>query len=165
MKSFKSLVKPACAIVLTLGMISPLVVFAKDNHCNARAHHMGAQPQQFKKLAKKLDLSDQQKVQVQALVEQMKSAREADKGKVKAQRDAFRNLVESNASEAELKAQADQMAAGMSEHMVQASLNMRAFRAILTPEQLAKMDAMKAERDAKRDAKRKQAEEKRGEKE
>ena len=149
MKSFKSLVKPACAIALVLGMSSPWFAYAKEDNCRPEHHHMGPHPKQFKKLIQALDLSEEQKVQAQALQAQMKADREADKGAVQAQREAFHNLVMANASEAELKAHADQMAASMSKHMVQSSLHMRAFREILTVEQKVKMDAMKAERKAR----------------
>ena len=89
MKSIKSLVKPACAIALVLGMSSPWFAYAKEDNCRPEHHHMGPHPKQFKKLVQALDLSEEQKVQAQALQAQMKADREADKGAVQAQREAF----------------------------------------------------------------------------
>lgn len=112
------------------------------------------------RIIKQLDLTTEQQEKVKALREKHKAAREGEREQMRAKMEQFRELERSGASTAELKAQADVIAAAMSEKMVERAVHMREFRAILTAEQQVKMDELMEKRRQKHEAKMKERMEK-----
>ncbi|AFU97388.1 Spy/CpxP family protein refolding chaperone [Simiduia agarivorans] len=117
------------------------------------------------KMIKKLELTEAQQEQARAMRDKYRADHKAAREQMKAQMKQFKVLERAGASVAELKAQADVMAALMSEKMVERAVQMREFRAILTAEQLVKMDELIEQRHQKHEAKMKQRHEKMAERE
>jgi periplasmic protein CpxP/Spy len=109
-----------------------------------RGHH------HFKKMAKELGLTDQQKTQAKALFESSRAQnRPFFKALVTAKHD-LRTLVQSgSADETAIRAQAAKLAAAEADLAVQRAQETRQFLALLTPEQVTKLKAIQAKREMK----------------
>lgn len=103
----------------------------------------------FEKMAKRLELTEEQRVQAKAIHESGKAERQADRQAERSMHEQYRELTNAGASEAELKALADQMAQKRSQKMVTHSLQMQKFRALLSAEQQLKLDKMHEGRKAR----------------
>lgn len=154
MKRFKQVGKRLAAALLVVGVAVPVLAFAANPNCDRSEHHRmggnaygawGGGPGMMKKMVRELDLTEAQQAQLKAMKESHRSQADADRDAEHAQREAYHQLVKSGASEAELKAQADQIASKMSEHMVQMALFMQELRGVLTAQQLEKMDTLHAD--------------------
>lgn len=143
----------AVATVVALGGLAS-VAMAKGHPFDRHGPGMG------EKLMKQLELTEAQQTQVRALKEKHRADHKQSRDEMKSQMEQFRTLERGGASVAELKAQADVMAAMMSEKMVQRAVQMREFRAILTAEQQVKMDDLMEQRHKKHEAKMKERHEK-----
>ena len=108
-------------------------------------HHGRRNPQQMlKKMTEKLALTEQQQIDIKALFEKQKMASDAGKDSRKALHEALRNL-DVNAADYDqqltaIKEQAGLKAQGKIDNMMAIK---RGLAAILTPEQLEKMQQMK----------------------
>ena len=99
------------------------------------------------RMSEKLDLTAEQKTQMKAVME----SRNAKSTERKALREAFQKLDPTSASyEADLKALAAKKAAMAEEATISRGLKRQKVAEILTPEQLTKMEEMKAKRGGKR---------------
>jgi protein CpxP len=106
----------------------------------------------FKKLAKELHLTAQQKQQVKELFEKNRPQVEPLIKQLAAERRALRALIQADAvDEAAIRAQSAKSAAIQADLAVHRAHAAHEFRAILTPEQIARARELQAERDRKLD--------------
>lgn len=97
-------------------------------------------------LAQTLDLSPEQQTKMKAIHEKHAGALKADHEAARVQSEAFRAAMEDpKASEAQLRQAFDQMNAARFQTMLEGRAMHQEMRAVLTPEQQAKADAMRAE--------------------
>jgi periplasmic protein CpxP/Spy len=109
-----------------------------------RGHH------RFAKLAKKLALTDQQKTQVKAIFQDNRAQAKPLFTSMMTERRQLRKLVESGtADEAAIRAESAKVAAIQADLAVQRAKGAKQFMALLTPDQQAKLAALKAEREQK----------------
>jgi Spy/CpxP family protein refolding chaperone len=110
--------------------------------------------QMIEKLAKRLNITDEQKAKIKALREQFKTQNASALADIKALREKMKGYMESKDKD-NAKATRDQIKAKM-EQLKPAREQLRAqMKAILTPDQLAELEKIKAERKAKMDERRK----------
>ena len=96
-------------------------------------------------LAQALDLSPEQQTKMKAIREKHASALKADHEAARTQGEAFRAAMEDpKASEAQLRQAFDQMNAARFQTLLEGRAMRQEMRAVLTPEQQAKADAMRA---------------------
>ncbi|MBS1785555.1 MAG: Spy/CpxP family protein refolding chaperone [Acidobacteria bacterium] len=96
--------------------------------------------------ANALGLSPEQQTQIQAIRQKHLSALKADHEAAQSQRQAFRVAMEDpNTSEAQLRQAFDQVNARKFQMLVERRAMRQEVRAVLTPDQRAKADAMKAQ--------------------
>lgn len=133
------------AVVLCIAALTACAGVAQANdggwsgeHCGQRQHH------DFKKLARKLDLTDAQKVQAKAIFQANKDVAKPIVANLRAERKNLRALMHADTiDEAAIRAESAKVAG------IQADLNVNRakvgaqFRAILTPEQVATLKTMK----------------------
>lgn len=109
-----------------------------------RGHHF------FKKIARQLELTDQQKTQAKAIFE---SNREQNKELIKSARTAkheLRTLVQSgSADESAIRAQAAKLSVAEADLAVERAQGAKQFLALLTPEQVAKLKAIRAKQETR----------------
>lgn len=121
-----------------------------EGHRGHKGHHGGGHHKErmYEHLAEKLDLTEGQKAQLKADREAGKEARKAARKEMHEARQQLREAVESGADQATL----DTLGAKIGELEVQRAQRMQQrraqFESILTDEQKAKMEEMKAERKA-----------------
>ena len=143
----------AAVSLLTLAAAVSLPTLAHQRGCDhppLAEHQEGSRADRhIQHLSETLALTDEQLAQVKALRDSQRESMRAERKAMHEQRKSFHELAKAGASEAELKAQADTIAAQVSAHMVAKTQQMSALRALLTPEQQAKLDAMHAERVAR----------------
>ena len=97
-------------------------------------------------MAKILDLSPEQQTQAKAIHEKHQAALKTDREAMRAQSKAFHAAMQDpKASEAQLRQAFDQMNAARFQSMLESRAMRLEMRAILTPDQQAKADAMKAQ--------------------
>ena len=97
-------------------------------------------------MAKLLDLSPEQQDQMKAIHEKHHAALKADHDAVRAQSQAFHAAMEDpKADPAQLRQAFDQMNAARFQTLLEGRAMRQEMRAILTPDQQAKADAMKAQ--------------------
>ena len=100
----------------------------------------------FAPMAKLLDLSPEQQGQMKAIREKHQGALKADHEAARAQSQAFHAAMEdSKADPAQLRQAYDQMNAARFQALLEGRAMRAEMRAILTPDQQAKADAMKAQ--------------------
>ena len=115
----------------------------QQHQCNAghRGHHF------FKKMARELGLTDQQKSQVKALFASNRAQNKPLFSAMMTSKQQLRALVRSGADETAVRAQAAKVAASEADLAVKRAQATRQFLALLTPDQLAKLRAMQAKRE------------------
>jgi len=116
--------------------------------------HQGRQGKQahrfFKRMAKELGLTDQQKVQVKALFKANHEANRPLRSSLMAERRQLRALEFSGtADEAAIRAQAAKVAALQADLAVKKAQSAKDFLGLLTPDQVTKLRAMQARMEKK----------------
>jgi protein CpxP len=102
----------------------------------------------FKKMAKELQLTQQQKQQVKEIFAKNRPQAEPLMKQMHAERRALRSLVQADTiDEAAIRAQSAKIAAVEADLAVQHAHVAKEIRAILTPEQIAKQNELQAQRD------------------
>lgn len=105
---------------------------------------------QFKKLAKELNLTDQQKKQIKSLFEKNRPLAEPLIKQLAAERKVLRTLIQADTvDEAAIRAQSAKLAAIQADFAVHRANAAAEFRAVLTPEQIVRGRELQAERDKK----------------
>ena len=133
------------ALALLLTAILPL---GAQMPASPRGHGSGPNP-----MARILDLSPGQQTQAKAIREKHRGALKADRAAVRAQAEAFQAVMQDpKTGEAQLRQAFDQMNAARFQAMLEARAMHQEMRAILTPDQQAKADAMKAQFQERRKA-------------
>ena len=118
-----------------------------------RGGRHGGGKHMMKRMAKHLDLTDDQKAQIKTMRETQKADNQGLRDQMKQLRQEMRSLDKNDATAvAALAARKGELSQQMFTARNQSQL---AFEAILTPEQKAKLAEMKAKRQAKRDARMK----------
>ena len=113
-------------------------------------HRSGHRGHSFRKLANKLGLSDQQKTQIQAIYQDSRTQARPYFVSIMTERRALQTLIQSGtADEAAIRAQAAKIACIGANLAVLRAQEARAFLALLTPDQVAKFNAIQAARDAR----------------
>lgn len=109
-----------------------------------RGHHF------FKKMARELGLTDQQKTQAKALFEADRAQNKQQFSALITNKQQLRGLVHSGtADEAAIRAQSAKVAAVEADLAVKRAQATRQFLALLTPEQVTKLRAIEAKRELK----------------
>jgi protein CpxP len=104
----------------------------------------------FKKMAKELQLTDQQKQQIKEIFARNKPQAEPLMKQMHTERRALRSLIQADAiDEAAIRAQSAKIAAVEADLAVQHARVAKEVRAILTPEQIVKEKELQAQRDRK----------------
>lgn len=106
------------------------------------------------KIFKKLDLSDTQKEQIKGILQQNREARQELREKLSAFRQANAETKDSF-DEAKARADFQKMVPVMEDLFVLKQRTRSQINAVLTPEQLAKLEKIRTERRSKHQAKRK----------
>ena len=128
----------------TVAMAGPHGKFGGGDNAERSAKFM---EKRLDRMSEKLDLTAEQKTQMKAVME----GRDNKLAERKALREAFQKLDPTSASyEADLKALAAKKAAMSEEATISRGLKRQKVAEILTPEQLTKMEEMKAKRGGKR---------------
>lgn len=97
-----------------------------------------------------LDLTETQRAEMTALHESQREAMRSERTELHQLKKDFRMLAEAGASDAELTAKAEEIAARISDHMLVKTRHLQSIKALLTPEQRAQMDALQQAREARR---------------
>lgn len=104
----------------------------------------------FKRMAKALGLSDQQKAQAKTLFQNTRAQNKPLLADLMTARQQLRALVQSgSADETAIRAQSAKVAAAQTELTVKRAQAMKQFLALLTPEQVSKLQAIQAKRAQK----------------
>ncbi len=109
-----------------------------------------------------LNLSEEQRTQIRAIREGNQAEMQALHDQLRAEREAMHTLMASDATEAELRSQHDKLQTLHQEVADQRFENMLAVRAVLTPEQRAKLGDLLEERRETRRERRESRRENRG---
>lgn len=106
----------------------------------------------FKKMARELGLTDQQKTQAKALKEGLRAENQELFGTLRTEKRQLRGMIHSGtADEAAIRAQVAKVAAAEAELAVKKAQGAKQFLALLTPDQVEKYRALQAKREAKRE--------------
>lgn len=117
----------------------------RQQHKGHRGHRF------FRKMARELDLTDQQKTQAKALMDSHRAQNKPLFDDLRAAKHQLRALVQSgSADEAAVRAQAAMVAAAEADLAVQRAQGAKRFLALLTPDQVTKLKAIQAKREQKR---------------
>lgn len=102
----------------------------------------------FARLARKLQLTDQQKAQAKELFRSNRDQAQPLLASLRTERHQLRTLVQSGtADEAALRAQSAKLAAIQADLVVQRAQAAKQFQALLTPDQLTKLKQIQAKRE------------------
>lgn len=113
-------------------------------HMHSERHNPGAH---FARLAEKLDLTDEQKAQLKSWREEKQAPRGERRDALReAHREMQALMSAETIDEAAIHAKARELADAHADSAIEHARFMQRFRAILTPEQLEKLEALKAER-------------------
>ena len=148
----------AGSLVLGSALVTSGMVMAfPDGDHGPRGHHKGGphHERMFEHLAEKLDLTEGQKAQLKANREAGKEARKADREEMRAVHKQLREAVESGASDESLKELGNQLGQLEVRKMQRMHEKRVQFESILTNEQKAKLEEMKAERKARHEQRKK----------
>ena len=120
----------------------------QQRHKGQRAEHKGHRGERFfKKMAKELGLTDQQKTRAKALFETSRAQHKPLLDSMRTEKRQLQALVHSgSADEAAVREQAAKVAAIESDLAVQKSQQSKEFLALLTPEQAAKLKEIQGKR-------------------
>ena len=124
-----------------------------DQHgVKSEQHHYKGQRghREFRKIARELGLTEQQKTQAKTLFESNQGQNKPLFKALLAAKHDLRTLVQSgNAEEAAIRSQSAKVAAAEAELAVQRAQETKQFLALLTPDQGAKLKAIQAKRELK----------------
>ena len=116
----------------------------QEQHTGHHGHHF------FKKMARTLGLSDQQKSQAKALFAANRAQNKPLFVTMMTEKQQLRTLIHSgNADEAAIRAQSAKVAAVQADLAVKRAQAAKQFLALLTPDQVTKLRAMQEKRDQK----------------
>ena len=102
----------------------------------------------FRKMAKELNLTEQQKTEAKRLLETRQAENKPLLDTLRNEKHQLRNLVQSgSADEAAIRAQSAKVAAAEADLSVKRAQGAREFLALLTPEQAAKLKAIQSKRE------------------
>lgn len=104
---------------------------------------MGDPEHRLHKMAKFLDLSDEQQAQMEAYIAPLKDAHKARREAHEQLHQDFRQAVDEGATDAQLRALAEQLGQMVAQGAMTRVKTMQYFKSILTPEQLEKLEKMK----------------------
>lgn len=114
--------------------------------------HKGERGDHFKKMAKELGLTEQQKTQAKALKESQMAGNKELFGTLRTEKRQLHALIHSgSADEAAVRAQAAKVASVEAELAVKRAQGAKQFLALLTPEQVTKYRELQAKREAGRE--------------
>ena len=117
-----------------------------QHHCHKGKQHRGHRL--FARLARKLSLTDQQKIQVKAIFKENRAQAKPTFVSLMTEKHQLRNLIQSgNADEAAIRAQSAKVSGLEANLAVQRANGAKQFMALLTPDQLTKLKAMQAHRE------------------
>jgi periplasmic protein CpxP/Spy len=112
-----------------------------------KGHHG---PRYFKKLAKALGLTSQQKVQAKAIFENQQAQNKPLFSALMTEKHQLRTLIQSGTTdEAAIRAQAAKLSSAQADLAVQKAQAAKQFLALLTPDQVTKLRAFQAKQDLK----------------
>jgi periplasmic protein CpxP/Spy len=121
-----------------------------DGCAQQRHHGHDFKSQRLEKMSAKLGLSEQQKVQMKATLEQNREQAKPIFEKLMTEKRALRTLVQADKTdEAAIRTQAAKLATVEGDMAIHRAHMAKQIRAILTPEQLEKFKAMKKEKGEK----------------
>ncbi len=147
MKRIAVLSIPALILATTFTTLQAQANDSKQGHRYEQGHKGGNSEKMLKRMAKKLNLTEQQQTDLKALYDSKKETREQKRESRKSLHDSIRNLDPKAADYAtrlnEVKQQAGLAAQTKIDDMMQMRTQMQA---ILTPEQYAQMKEMKEKR-------------------
>ena len=147
MKAAIKSILASTAIITAFAMV-PITAFA--NMGDEGPQPAGNHSSHFKKMAKELQLTDQQRQQVKEIFAKNKPQAEPLMKQMHAERRALRSLIQADTiDEAAIRAQSAKLAAVEADMAVQHARVAKEIRAILTPEQIAKQKELQAQRDKK----------------
>lgn len=110
--------------------------------CKHDKKDRGDSEKRLKRLAKKLDLSDEQQAQLKARMEQEKASDSARKESMKALREELQQAAKDDASEEEIHKLADKLGDLIAEGAIARANKKKAMDEILTPEQQEEFTAL-----------------------
>jgi periplasmic protein CpxP/Spy len=140
--------KKTFAALAVVALSASLAVAGEHGFKGGRGHHRGAGVSE--KLAQKLNLSDAQKAQIRDLQAKFRADNKAFFESSKATRQEFRDAKKANDT-AKLEALRPAMEAQRAQFKQLRDAQQDGIRNILTADQRAKLDALKAEHKTKRD--------------
>lgn len=152
MTSFKSVLTLATVLALSVSVVSG--AFAEGEKACDKGKHHNKHEKMKKVWAEKLNLSEEQQAQMEAVHEEFRAEHKAEFDAMKAKWQEYKDMKANGASEEDLaakKASIKAEFAGMKEDKKALKEKMKA---ILTPEQQAKAEEMKAEWKKKHGEKR-----------
>jgi periplasmic protein CpxP/Spy len=118
--------------------------------CDQHQHKGHRGHRYFKKMARALGLTDQQKAQVKELFKTRRAQNKPLFVALMTEKHQLRTLVQSgSADEAAIRAQAAKVASAEADLAVQRAQGTKQFLALLTPDQVTKLRALQAKRDLK----------------
>lgn len=122
--------------------------------CSEQHRHQGERHNFLKKLAKQLGMSDQQKSQAMALLQKDRGENKPLFTAMMTERRQLRKLVMSGtADEAAVRAQSAKVASIQSDLAVKRAQQTKQLLALLTPDQINKLQGILAKREAKHEQK------------
>jgi periplasmic protein CpxP/Spy len=130
---------------------APAAAQAQGEHrhgCQGGKHRGGHHV--FAKIARKLGLSDQQKTQARAIFKENRAQAKPTLVSLRAERHQLHNLIQSGtADEGAIRAESAKVSALQADLAVQRAKGAKQLLALLTPDQQAKWQALRAEREQK----------------
>jgi len=130
---------------------APAATQAQGEHrhgCQTGKH--GAGHRAFARIAKKLGLSDQQKTQARAIFQENRAQAKPTLVSLRSERHQLRNLIQSgSADEGAIRAQSAKVSALQADLAVQRAKGAKQLLALLTPDQQAKWQALRAQWEQK----------------
>ncbi|WP_323844832.1 Spy/CpxP family protein refolding chaperone [Microbulbifer magnicolonia] len=143
MKNWKAM---ASSLVLAGALAAPgmTLAFGGDNHHGGPHHFKG---HFFEQMAEELDLTEGQKAQLKANREANREARKAQREQMRALHEQLREAIDSGADQATLDKLGAELGKLQVAKMQEMQQHRKEFEALLTPDQKAKLEQLKAERE------------------
>lgn len=157
-REFRTMALVAClgaasALGAQMAAAHPGAAGGKQEVGGGEQRHKGPRGgEHFRKMAKELGLTEQQKSQAKALHEGMRAQNRELFATLRAEQRELRAMIHSgSAEEAALRAQAAKVAAAEADLAVRKAQGAKQFLALLNPEQVKKFKELQAKREAKRE--------------
>lgn len=148
----KAAIKTILAITALVTAVATVPVTASAYMGDDGPPQAGNHGSHFKKMAKELQLTQQQKQQLKEIFAKNRPQAEPLMKQMRAERRALRALIQADTiDEPAIRAQSAKVAAVEADLAVQHARVAKEIRAILTPEQIAKEKELQAQRDKKMD--------------